>query len=300
VESGEKYVHISSLHGALVSIKYAGESVEYTLNLSALGTNCINILVARRSVNCVYEEYRVDLSTQRVEYLSSKNSAFEFSTGYSRLDSLVGDISNLRRAWCTSICDCSISSVKCYEVFLKAKIAHVYNLYKRVKEAWLEYSQEYLGFIYGLVDSALREHCNVTHARGLREVCMRANRAESTSWSNVVVEYECRDKPLRVYLERMINGVKPDLIIESGSHRLLIECKQGPAKTWLAKATKQAKKYRTISSQLVLVTPRALGEQDLNTLRQHYDTVISECTAPGLNCKARLHEEVAKIITHTH
>jgi hypothetical protein len=298
VEISGKYVHVSSLHRILESVEYAGESVKYTLNLSALGTNCVNILVARRSVNCVYEEYRVDLRTQRVEYLSSKNSAFEFSTGYSRLDSLVGDISNLRRAWCTSICECSISSVKCYEVFLKARVARIYNLYKRVKEAWLEYSQEYLGFIYGLVDSALREYCTVTHARGLGEVCMRANRAESTSWSSVVVEYECRDKPLRVYLEKMINGVKPDLIIESGPHRLLIECKQGPAKTWLVKATKQAKKYRTISNQLVLVTPRALGEQDLNTLRQHYDTVISECTAPGLNCKARLHEEVAKIITH--
>jgi hypothetical protein len=218
VEISGKYVHVSSLHRILESVEYAGESVEYTFKLPVLGDNRINILVARRGVNCVYEEYRVDLSTQRVEYVGLMSNVIEFSTGSPRLDSLVRDICDLRRAWCTSICECTTSSVKCYEVFLKARVARVYNLYKRVKEAWLEYSQEYLGFIYGLVDSALREHCYVTHARGLGEVCMRANRAESTSWSSVVVEYECRDKPLRVYLERMISGVKPDLIIESGSH----------------------------------------------------------------------------------
>jgi hypothetical protein len=95
----------------------------------------------------------------------------------------------------------------------------------------------------------------------------------------------------------MINGVKPDLIIESISHRLLIECKQGPAKTWLAKATKQAKKYRTISSQLVLVTPQALIEQELNALRQRYDLIVDDCTALSSDCRVKICEEIAKIIT---
>jgi uncharacterized protein with gpF-like domain len=95
----------------------------------------------------------------------------------------------------------------------------------------------------------------------------------------------------------MINGVKPDLIIESGSHRLLIECKQGPAKTWLVKATKQAKKYKAIFNNLILVTPQALTEQELNALRQHYDLVVDDCTALSSDCRVKIREEIAKIIT---
>ena len=293
---GESFVHVSSLLGALVGVEYTGEFTEYTLNLAALRSPRLEVVAASRSEGCLCEVYTVDAETGRVEYSGSLSTCRGLSTGSQRLDALVRDISELRRAWCSSLCECPERAVECYEVFLKARVAHTYNLYRRVKEAWLEYSQEYLGFVYGLVHSALLEHCRVVSAEGLRSVCERACRAESSEWRSVVVEYACRGGSVRVYLERMISGVRPDLLVERGPRRLLIECKQGPTKTWLAKAAKQAKKYRVLSSQLVLATPRALTEQELNTVKQHYDTVISECTPSNQDCREKLLGELLTVL----
>jgi hypothetical protein len=293
--SGE-CVHVSTLLSALSGVEYAGEFTEYTLNLSALGGRHVDLCVVSKEEGCAGGVFRVDLSAQRVHYAGRVDSVRELSTGFKRLDTLVREICELRRAWSSVLCACPSSAVECYEAFLKARVAHVYSLYRRVKEAWLEYSQEYLGFTYGLVHSALLEYCRLVSTHGLGEICQRACRSESVEWRGVVADYRCGETLLRVYLEKMISGVKPDILLETPSRRILIECKQGPVKTWLVKAVKQAKRYRALSSYTVLLTPRALSSEELSVLRQHYDIVVEGCTVENSECRSRLRGEVLGLL----
>jgi len=88
----------------------------------------------------------------------------------------------------------------------------MYSFYRGIKEIWLEHSQEYLGFIYSLLHSALTELCQLTSATKLSDICRKAYSAESIIWSNIFVEYKCGERSLKVYLEKMTNGIKPDIL----------------------------------------------------------------------------------------
>jgi len=283
---------------ALSELRYNGEYREYTLNLRALGENHVDMCVAIKSEENYSELFRVDLSSGRVYYTGHGECADYVSTGFSKIDILVENIVNLRRSWCTSLCNCTEKSIKYYEVFLKARIAHAYSFYKRVKDAWLEYSREYLGFVFWVLDSVLRDFCRVTRIRGLSNACRRACSSESIEWSNLVAEYECNKRSLKVYLERMISGIKPDILVEIPTHRVVIECKQGPAKTWLEKAIKQSKKYRDIGDRLVLVTPRTLSEREITLLKTHYDEVIHTFTPHNIERKKYIYRELYVKLLH--
>jgi len=294
--SSKDWVYVSALFSALCGVEYTGEFIEYTLNLSALGDRCIDLCVVNKSKRCTCEVFRVDSLTRKVYYLGELDCTKSLSTGFTWLDAVVKEVCDLRRAWSSVLCSCLTSIVDCYEVFLKARIGHTFSLYRRVKEAWLEYSREYLGFTFSLVHSTLLEYCELTGVYGLREICEGACRAESVEWSNVVVEYKCGDTPIKVYLEKMISGIRPDMLVETPKRRVLIECKQGPVKTWLVKAIKQAKKYRALSNYTILLTPRALSSEELSVLRQHYDIVIEGCTVESSGCRSRLPGEVVRLL----
>jgi len=90
----------------------------------------------------------------------------------------------------------------------------------------------------------------------------------------------------------MISGIKPDILIETPTHRVIIECKQGPTKTWLEKAVKQSKKYRIIGDRLVLVTPRTLSEHEITLLKTHYDEVIHALTPHNIEHKKHTYKEL--------
>ncbi len=293
--SGE-YIHVSALLRVLSGVEYTGEFTEYILNLSTLGSKHIDLCVVSRGDECTGMVFRIDLPTQRVHHVGRVDSIRELSTGFKRLDTLIREICELRRVWSNVLCTCPNSAVNCYEVFLKARVAHMYSFYRRIKEAWLEYSQEYLGFTYGLLHDTLLEYCRPMSIHGLKEICQRACRSGSVEWRGVIAEYKCGETPLRVYLERMISGIKPDVLLETPSRRILIECKQGPVKTWLVKAVKQAKKYRTLSNYTVLLTPRSLSSEELNVLRKYYDLVIEECIVENSECKSRLRRGVLGIL----
>jgi len=291
--SSDKFIHVSSLPvWALSGLEYNGEFRDYTLNLKVLGENYVDVCVATRNRESLGELFKVELSSGGVHYADHSKCVDYVSTGFPRIDVLVESIVSLRSAWCTSLCNCPERSVKYYEVFLKAKVAHAYSFYKRVKDAWLEYAQEYLGFVYWLLDSVLREHCQLTSIRGLSDVCKRACSSESVEWRNLVAEYKCRERPLRVYLERMISGIKPDILVETLSHRAIIECKQGPPRTWLEKAVKQSKKYRNISDHVVLVTSQTLSKHEITLLKAHYDEVIHTCTPQNRECREHIFREL--------
>jgi len=289
--SSNKFIHTSSLPIRVLSeLRYNGEFKEYTLNLKALGEDYVDMCIVTRSEEYYSELFKINSSSKRVYYTGRSECLNHVSTGFPRIDALIESIAVLRRSWCIPICKCPERSIKYYEAFLKAKVAHIYSFYKRIKDAWLEYAQEYLGFIYWVLDSVLREHCQIINTRGLSDICKRACSSESIEWRNLIVEYDCREKSIRVYLERMLNGVKPDILVETLNKRIAIECKQGPIKTWLKKAIKQAEKYKALFDTCILITPQLLSESDIIVLKQQYDIVVDKCTTENLECRKALHQ----------
>jgi hypothetical protein len=195
-----------------------------------------------------------------------------------KVDELVDEIISYRRIWSSLICNELDSGIEYYRVFLSADLGLNYSLFRRLKEAWLELSNEYIGFVFSLIHCLLRDSgFKVVDEEPLLNKCSMVHRSQSVTWRNTIIDYANQSSNFKVYAERMINGVTPDLVISSNNMKIVIECKQGPPKTWLLKATKQARKYRELAQLLILVTSRKLDSDEHIELSKYYDDIIDEC-----------------------
>lgn len=275
--TGEKPVHLSALRGNIVrEIIFNKGRVEYVLNKS-LVTGPVElyeaVLLGNNSYTSTYK-----LQGDRVEYLGRNSNPPQVSSGYLKVDELVDEIVSYRRIWSSVICGEIDSSIEYYRVFLTADLGLNYALFRRLKEAWLELSSEYIGFMFSLIHSLLRDSgFKVVDEGPLLNKCSMVHGSLSVTWRNTVVDYANQSSNYKVAAERMINGVTPDLVISSSSMKIVIECKQGPPKTWLLKAIKQAKRYRELAQRLILVTNKKLNSDEHIELSKYYDGVIDEC-----------------------
>jgi len=234
----------------------------FTIDLSGFRVQCY------RLGDSELYEVRVDPRSIRV------------SSGFPRVDRVVDEISAYRGLWSEVLCGSRGQSLFNYDLLLKARYALNYALFRRIKEAWLEYASEYNAFIYSIIHSVLLEKGFNPTLEGLeciRGKCSEVEYSKSVDWRGVRLPYISDSKRLYVLLERMINGSQPDILLSSSNIQLVIECKQGGPKTWLSKAVKQAGRYRKYANIIVLVTNHKLTSDDYEYLSGKYDYVLDEC-----------------------
>lgn len=284
----EKPVHISSLYGsALREVIIQGGNVEYLLDVSKIRELDIYEVVRSHEVLHVNRYQLVDGCLKQ---LDRHCTIAEASTGNEKLDELVSEVVKYRAFWSTKLCKTSKNTLKAYDAVLKARVALSYYLFKRLKEAWTAYSNEYLGFAYVLVHSVLGERGFVPVKAQLEEICDFAKHVDEPRWKKMVVNYINNGLNVSISLERRLGRVVPDLLIATPRGNIVIECKQGPPATWLNKAVKQAKGYKSlISAVLVLLTSRNLSLHEREGLLKHYDYVVDGCVVENYDvCKSKL------------
>lgn len=283
-------LHVSSFrnHGLIETI-FENGGVVYTLDMNKL-KQPLEVYVFSTGYNGpsvrVYRVYKNNI----VEY-SIEPRGIRVSSGFTRVDDIVEEIVAYRRAWSNTLCGGVDEHVLLYEVFLKAKIGLNYGLFRRIKEAWIEYSIEYLGYIYSLVHSLLIEKGYHLES-GFEEVeriCRLVKSCSSVDWKGFSTLYKTGDRRIMVFLERMIGASKPDVLLSTSDKQVVVECKQGAPKTWVSKAIKQAVKYRRYANILVLITNRRLNREDYEELSKQYDYILEDCSLRNtLLCKTLL------------
>ncbi|MEM4718028.1 MAG: hypothetical protein QXE81_04620 [Desulfurococcaceae archaeon] len=221
----------------------------------------------------------------------------DLSSGFNHIDILVNEITWYRKQWSKNLCE-TVNAALFYSYFLKADTVLKYVLTGRLKDTWLELSNEYIAFIYSIIHSALiRFGFKPRDKRVLEEKCLLASRASNVSWRNISIQYTNSGKTLNIFLEKMIYGVSPDILISSMRKNILIECKQGPPRTWFMKAVKQSSRYRRIADIISLITPRELSKEEVSDLMKFYQHVIDQCNpANKSRCIDRVNELISYII----
>ncbi|MEM0000317.1 MAG: hypothetical protein QXP03_00515 [Desulfurococcaceae archaeon] len=283
-----KPVHVSSLHdSAIREVVLQSGNVEYLLDASGVRELYIyEVVYFHRALHVKCYQ----LVNGHLKRLDDYCTIVDTSTGNKKLDELVGEVVKYRAFWSTKLCEAPAGTLKAYDAVLKARAALDYFLFKRLKETWLTYSSEYLGFAYALLHSILGERGFAPVETQLEEVCGFAERVNEPRWRGVVINYTNGGLNVNVSLERRVGWVVPDLLITTPRGSTVIECKQGPPVTWLTKAIKQAKGYKLlIPAALVLLTPRELDLQERERLLKHYDYVVYSCTVENYDaCKNEL------------
>jgi hypothetical protein len=255
--------------------------------------------------------FTIDLSGFRVQCYRLEDSglyevrvdprSIRVSSGFPRVDRVVDEISAYRGLWSGVLCGSRVQSLFNYDLILKARYALNYALFRRIKEAWLEYASEYNAFIYSIIHSVLLEKGFNPTLEGLeciRGKCSEVEYSKSVDWRGVRLPYISDSRRLYVLLERMINGSQPDILLSSSSVQLVVECKQGAPKTWLSKAIKQARRYRKYADILVLVASSGLTSSDYEYLSGSYDYVVDECNYKNYTlCRTLLSSIVGNAIT---
>jgi len=279
IDENRPPVHVSSLrnHG-LVETIFENGRVEYTIDINALRQPLEAYVFSTGPAGPRITVYRV-LGSQ-VSEESTGVWDVRVSSGFPRVDDAVEETTAYRRKWCDVFCGGYGGVVAFYEALLKARIGLNYALFRRIKDVWVEQSNEYLGFVYSLIHSLLLEKgCNVEYGgEKLRSICESVFSSSSVDWRGVDVVYRCPSQRTMVFLERMIGASKPDILLVVGDRQVVVECKQGAPRTWISKAIKQASKYKRYADLLVLVTSRRLHREDYEELSRHYDYVVEECT----------------------
>lgn len=232
--------------------------------------------------------YRID--NDKIEVSRKAEFPHMFSSGFPTIDRLVSEVKSYRRIWSKILCNGLDHCVDLYGVFLSADLSLIYALFHRLKEAWLELSNEYVGFVFSLVHTALKElELDAVNKEVLSEKCNLIEKYQNIYWRSTSIRYSKPNSNLEVSVERMISGVTPDLIISTNNKKIVIECKQGPPKNWFAKSIKQAKKYREIAQQLILITSRKLDEGEQRELSKHYNYVIDQCNGENyVTCRNKI------------
>lgn len=284
----EKPVHISSLYGnALREVIIQGGNVEYLLDTNRVRElGVYEIIYSRKAlyVKCY------QLVNGHLRHFDGHCTIVDISTGNGKLDGLVGEVVKYRAFWSTKLCKTLADTLKAYDAVLKARIALNYFLFRRLKEAWAAYSNEYLKFAYVLVHNTLRERGLVPVKTQLEEICNFAELIDKSEWRGIVVNYVDNGLNSSISLERRVGRVVPDLLVTTPRGSTVIECKQGPPVTWLTKAIKQAKGYKSlIPAVLVLLTPQSLSLQEREILLKHYNYIVDGCTVKNYSiCKDTL------------
>ncbi|MEM2025255.1 MAG: hypothetical protein QXW94_03090 [Desulfurococcaceae archaeon] len=274
--------HISHLYetGALREVMFRGDRVEYLIDTESLVKRNTIIYEYTYNNGLLYVElYRLGRNGE-IYHLGRIGQAHEASTGYTNIDKLVDEISMYRSKWSTLICMSDENFIHFYNSFLKADAALDYYLFKRIKGVWQELSLEYVGFVYALIHEILTESgCKILENDHLEGVCTSISEANKASWRGINIEYNCSGICLRVKLESRAGSVSPDIELDfHGGIKILIECKQGPPKTWINKAIKQALKYSGSGLKSALVTFRHLSDEQFSELSKHYSYVVDQCS----------------------
>lgn len=283
-------VHISKLYGTVVhSVVFGRGLVEYLLD----------------SLQGVFELYEVVYSGFSLKTLVYELPSFKqvgeygevpagFSSGYSFIDRLVAELGSYRGFWARVLCNTPRQSLDYYVVDTLARSAIGYSLYSRVRELLQESSREYTGFVLGvLVRGFLDTGLSLLTSTG--DYCSQAEHAERASWTGTRLVLGDGRYLFVVEAEKRWGPVNPDIIVEYSGRRVLIECKTGPPKTWLSKALKQAVLYRRMG-KAVLVTPRSLSTEEIETLSKYYNVVIKCSPENTVDCTRQLHETLQSIV----
>lgn len=274
-----KPMHLSAFRGKnILEIVFSRGSIEYVLRKNSFSDSMELYDVSLASGELYTLIYRVQ--KDRVESLGKMLIPPEASSGFSAVDKIVEEISLYRDIWSRILCaDYNLNSTF-YKVFLLADLGLNYSLFLRLKEAWLEFSNEYIGFILSLIhDILLKAGYKVANNEVINEKCSAVVNASSITWKGTNVNYvDNANHRVEIYIERMISGLTPDLLITNGNKRVVFECKQGPPKTWFNKAIKQAEKYRKIAQSILLITCRSLDPPYRSELLRYYDYVIDKCS----------------------
>lgn len=264
-------VHLSRLYGKAVrSVVFGRGFVEYSLD----------------NPQGVLEIYEVSFSEGLIKTIvydpTSLKSLGELrelpqnlSSGFSLVDRVAGELGGYRRYWSRVLCGLQDFATSFYVVDAMARGAVGQALYGRVKELLQESSREYVGFaLAALVTALLNRGFKIEETR--EGFCFSAMEAEPVSWKGARVTLSDGESRLVLVTERRLGVANPDIAVDLIGQLVLFECKTGPPKTWLPKAVKQAKVYKSIGPAFLL-TPNQLGEQEYRLLSEHYYAAV-ECS----------------------
>lgn len=292
LDTMQRPVHLSTLRSSILKdIIFHGGYIDYTLSKRGLrgSTTIAEVYEVIRDLDFLYtEQYKV--TDKGVEYAERFNEPPLLSSGAPLVDKLAEEISKYRSHWTSVICNSPRLPVMYYESFLKADIGLQYNIFYRIKEAWIELSNEYLGFVLSIIhESLIKGNLIPRSVESTKSMCTYVNEADSIKWKGLSFIYAHGDKAVNLVLEQMINGVTPDVLISGPGGKIIVECKQGPSKTWLSKAIKQAKKYQQFTRKLILITPVNLDKEVQIELSRYYTEVIDNCNLKNIElCRNRL------------
>ncbi|MEM1595823.1 MAG: hypothetical protein QXS24_01570 [Desulfurococcaceae archaeon] len=285
----DSLIHISALpRKAIREVVFDKGSVEYVIDRGKLPKVVEIYEAALINSKPRILLYRID--NDKIEVPRKAEFPLVFSSGFPTVDKLVNEVKSYRRIWTRILCNGLDHCVDLYGAFLSADLSLIYALFHRLKEAWLELSNEYVGFVFSLVHAVLKElELDAVDKEVLLEKCNLVEKYQDIYWRSTSIRYSKLNSNLEVSVERMISGVTPDLIISTNNKKIVIECKQGPPKTWLAKSIKQAQKYREVAQQLILVTSRELDENEQRELSKYYNYVIDQCNGGNyVICRNRI------------
>lgn len=277
LSSMNKPVHISYMYGkSLREVIFNKGIVEYHVDSKTIDSSNIEIYeIVYNSGSLYVDLYKVSESNE-LDHLGRMGKALYVSTGSDKVDKLIDEIVMYRKTWSSILCRIPNEPSEFYGAFLKADTALNYYLFKRLKDAWVELSGEYLGFIYALIHKILLGQ-GFKPVISLLDKCELISKASSISWFNTGIRYLKDNNSIEVLLEHRIGGSKPDLLLRRQDTSIAIECKQGPYKVWLNKAIKQSKKYRGYGFIPVLVTSEKIKNIDI--LSENYEYIVDQCNS---------------------
>ncbi|MGC8982899.1 MAG: hypothetical protein ACP5KA_03995 [Desulfurococcaceae archaeon] len=264
-------MHISRLYGTVVKeISLSEGVVEYSVEPEA-PLVVYEVFLDGGAAGC--RMYR--LSTSGLEPVEAFDGIPHVTSGYRAVDKAVEEAHEYRSYWSQKLCGTPEGPRSFYRAQLAASGALNYALYKRLKELWLESSREYTVFVFAVVLEALQASGCTVEAVG-REICEQALSAESANPRGLSAVLNCGGARAVVEVEKRVGRAHPDIFAKTGRRAVIVECKHGPPKTWLAKALRQAAFYKELGEVLVLATPRGPARGEVDAIKQYYDVV--ECS----------------------
>lgn len=274
--------HISSMISRRpCSLNITRGQVEYSIQL----TNPRDSLELIEVANCDYPNLKGYLVRDNtLEAVDEPVKDLIFTTGSASIDSLVDEITSFRDTWARLMFGLSTPRTL-YKLFLIAETSFNYHLARRLKETWLEFSSEYLGFLLSIIHQVLLHNgYELANPSAISDKCRDVYFDNKISWRDTSLIYRKGEDQVNVILDKMIHGVSPDIVISTRRSWIVLESKQGPVSTWLTKAIKQSKRYRELfKGRIVLVTNRALSNDQYRTLVDHYDVVIQQCNVANID-----------------
>lgn len=294
--NSDKAIHVSNLLRDSIFIDIIRGRVEYTIPRARLPDSFELVEVS----NCDHPFIKVyHVRDSAINVLDTTNNyTLVFTTSSARVDELVNEITSYREYWSSNLCR-STSFSSLYRAFLIADTSFNYNITRRLKETWLELASEYMGFLLALLHSIiLGIGYEIATENSIEDKCKRVSLGISNTWKETTLVYYRGTNTINIYLEKMIHGVTPDILVSNSESRLVIESKQGPVENWLEKAIKQSKKYREVlKGKIALVTNRRLDQPHYNRLSKYYDAVIPDCNLAGLEvCKSLISSLIVSMI----